>query len=290
MEQQEPELIDYLAALWRWKWLIVIGVVAGLLGAGLVTWGRPPTQRLVATIDGGDVSEQELERLVVQINYGTFREGQEELWPARRIGAEIRRPFVIQLSLDGGSPAVDAPILARTAGRVVAELTRLLSVHQEQDEAELRAIRAQIARRESVKSLREARVQTLRRSVDRLRKAQADLSSRVSDPGATVVVIHLLDDIEAKEAMLAEVEGELAIDIPERLLELGRQAEVITRRLAAVRQPRLAAAPESVQAARSRPKLNLALGLTAGLLGSVLLALLLEYLRVSRKRLTQAAG
>lgn len=61
MNEREPELIDYLAVLWRWKWLVVGGTLAGLLVAGLVTWQQPRIYRVVAVMETGDVSELEAE-------------------------------------------------------------------------------------------------------------------------------------------------------------------------------------------------------------------------------------
>jgi uncharacterized protein involved in exopolysaccharide biosynthesis len=291
MEQHEPELIDYLAVLWRWRWLVMIGTLAGVLVAGIVTWSRPPTYRVVATIEGGDVAEQEVERLVTRLNLGSFRDVQEGTGPAPRVVGEYRRPLVIQLSLDTDSPAAAARILERTAGRAIDELTRLLSIQQEKDEAELGTIRSEVARQESIRRVRERRAEALRRSVERLQKARVDASGRVSDAGTALVFIRLSDDIDAKELMLAEVERELTTDIPRKLEDLSRQGEAVTRRMAAVRRPRLAVVPEGSQPPiRPRPKLNLAIGLTGGLLGSMLLALFLEYVRASRRRLTQAAS
>src|SRR5262245_48283662 len=288
MERVEPDLIDYLAVLWRWRWLVVIGAVVGVALAGIVTWGRPPTGQLVATIDGGSVTDGEVERLVAMINYGTFRDGQETLWPARRVGAEFRRPFVIRLTLDGGSPAVDVPILARTAERVVEELMRVLRVQQGYDEAELQSLRSEIARQESLKRVLEDRVQALRRTIDLLRKARSDALSRASDPSTALVLIHLLEAIETRESALAEAERQVATDIPELLKSLNSRAGIISRKLAAARQPRLVVDPETQPLAASRVKLNLAVGFVAGVLGSVLLALFAEYVG-DRTRRARAA-
>src|SRR5262245_35552098 len=296
MERVEPDLIDYLAVLWRWRWLVVIGAVVGVALAGIVTWGRPPTGQLVATIDGGSVTDGEVERLVAMINYGTFRDGQETLWPARRVGAEFRRPFVIRLTLDGGSPAVDVPILARTAERVVEALMRVLRVQQGYDEAgqqgydeaELQSLRSEIARQESLKRVLEDRVQALRRTIDLLRKARSDALSRASDPSTALVLIHLLEAIETRESALAEAERQVATDIPQLLISLNSRAGIISRKLAAARQPRLVVDPETQPLSASRVKLNLAVGFVAGVLGSVLLALFAEYVG-DRTRRARAA-
>ena len=289
MEQPEPELIDYLAVLWRWRWLVVAGTAAGLLLAGLVTWTQSPTYRLVATIEGGDVIEPELERLVTRLNLGSFADAPEGM--GTRVAAEYRKPLVIQLSVETSSPQVTIPTLERTAGRAVEELTRILRAQQEKDEAELGNIRSEIGRQEALKRFSERRVEALRRSLDRLQKLRADASNRPNDAATTLLFIRLSEEIENKESTLASLEQDLAVEIPRKLGDWSRQAEVVTRRMAAVRRPRLAVGPESSPPPiRPRPKLNLAVGLAGGFLGSVLLALFAEYVRASRARWTRDAA
>ena len=73
IEESEVELIDYLNVVWKWKWLIVIGTLASLLLGGLVTMLLPRTYRIAATIDTGDLSEEQ-SKDVEQIGRASCRE------------------------------------------------------------------------------------------------------------------------------------------------------------------------------------------------------------------------
>ena len=294
MEEREPELIDYLAVLWRWKWLVVGGTLAGLLVAGLLTWLQPRTYRLGATIEMGDAGEREVERLVTRVNLGSFGEVSAGPGVPRREGgsvvAEYRKPLAVQLSLETEAPTGGVGILERMAERTLEELNRLVDTEREEVEAGLRGIRAEIERQESLRRLRERRAEALRRSVERLQKARGEVSRRVDDAATALVVVRLSDELDNKEQELAGVERELATDLPGKLQDLSRQAERVTRKMAALRRPRLVAAPETpATPVRPRPLLNGAVGVAVGLLGSVLLALFLEYVRVSRARRVEVA-
>ena len=289
MDEREPELIDYLAVLWRRKWLVVGGTIAGLLVAGLVTWLQPRTYRVVATIETGDVSEPEAERLAMRLNIGSFEEAEQgaktSVPGGGRLAAEYRKPLVIQLSLETTAPAAAAERVEQAAGRAIEELNRLLTVQHGETEAGLSGVRAEIERLQSVRTLRERRAEALRRSVERLQKARSDVSRRANDAATALVFARLSDEIDQREAALAEVELELTTDLPQKLQNLNRQTEVVTRKMAAIRRPRLVGRPEAPETpVRPRPKLNAAVGFAVGLLGSVLLALFAEYVRVSRDR------
>jgi uncharacterized protein involved in exopolysaccharide biosynthesis len=289
MEEREPELIDYLAVLWRWKWLVVGGTLAGLLVAGLLTWSQPRMYRVGATIETGDVVEPEVERLVTRLNLGSFAESDEgpkaSMQDRGRLVAEYRKPLVVQLSLETAAPAAGAERVERAAGRAIEELNRLLTVQNAETEAGLSGVRAEIERLQGVRTLRERRAEALRRSVERLQKVRADVSRRVDDAATALVFTRLSDEMGTQEYMLAEVERELTTDLPLKLQDLGRQAEAVTRKMAAIRRPRLVAPPEiPATPVRPRAKLNAAVGFAAGLLGSVLLALFAEYVRVQRAR------
>lgn len=289
MEQHEPELIDYLAVLWRWKWLVVGGTLAGLIVAGLVTSMQPRTYRVGATIETGDVSDPEVERLVTRLNLGAFRETEAGSGvPGRgggRLTAEYRKPLAMYLSLETESPSAGAGVVERTAGRVLEELNRVLSAQQEEAEAGLSGIRDEIERLQNWRRLRERRAEALRRSLERLQKARADAARRVDDAATALLFSRLSDEVDVKEYALAEVERDIATDLPRKLQEMSRQTEAVTRKMAAVRRSRLVAPPEIPDTPiRPRPTLNLTVGFAAGLLGSVLLALLAEYVRVNRAR------
>jgi LPS O-antigen subunit length determinant protein (WzzB/FepE family) len=295
MDEREPELIDYLAVLWRWRGLVVGGTLAGLLAAGLVTWQQPRIYRVVATMETGDVSEQEAERLVTRLNVGGFAEPGEAPSAAAqgggRLSAEYRKPLVVQLSMETTTPAAAAGRVERTAGRAIEELNRLVGVQHGETEAALSIVQGEIEHLRGVKTMKERRAEALRRSVERLERARADASRRSDDAVMALVFIRLSDELDARQYSLAEVERELADDLPRKLQNLSRQAEVASRKVAAIRRPRLIAPPEiPATPVRPRPKLNMAVGFVAGLLGSVLLALFTEYMRVSWARRAERAS
>ena len=295
MEEREPELIDYLAVLWRWKWLVVAGILGGLLVASLVTWAQPRIYRVVATIETGDVSETEAERLVTRLNLGGFAEDAGGATASKRgesrLAAEYRKPLVIQLSLETSAPATAAGRVERAANWGIEELNRALTLQHGETEVGLKGVQAEIERLQSMKASRERRAETLRRSVERLQRLRLDVSRRADDAATALVFVRLSDEIASQEYALAEVERELTNDLPRKFQELSRQAELVTRKMAAIRRPRLVAPPEAPETpVRPRPRLNAAVGLAAGLLGSVLLALFAEYVRVSRARRSEATA
>jgi Chain length determinant protein len=289
MEQREPELIDYLAVLWRRRWLVVAGTLAGLLVAGLLTWLQPRIYRVVATIETGDVSDQEAERVAARLNLGSFMNSEEARRAAAqgggRLVAEYRKPLMVQLSVETAAPLAAGEHVTRAAGWAVEELNRVLAAQFAETETNVSTARVEIERLQALRSLRERRADGLRRSLEHLQKARVDASRRVDDPVTALIVARLWDEISNKEYALVEVERELDAEFPRKIQELNRQIELATRKLAAIRRPRVVAPPEVPQIpVRPRPKLNAAVGFAVGLLGSVLLALFAEYVRVSRPR------
>jgi uncharacterized protein involved in exopolysaccharide biosynthesis len=210
---------------------------------------------------------------------------------AGRLVAEYRKPLVVQLSVETATPAAAAGRVERTAGRAIEELNRLVGVQHTEAEATLSSVRAEIDDLQRLKTMKERRAEALRRSVERLERARADASRRSDDAVMALVFIHLSDELDARQSSLAEVERELTTDLPRTLQYLSRQAEVANQKVTAIRRPRLIAPPQIPETpVRPRPKFNAAVGLAVGLLGSVLLALFAEYVRVSRIRRIEGAS
>jgi hypothetical protein len=177
-DEREAELIDYLAVVWRWRWLVVLGTVAGVLAGGLVSWSSPRIYRVTAVLDAGDLNDtglKDAERLVARLNArgAIGSDGAGSPAPAVGMTVEFRKPFLIELRAETRSPADGVSALERAAAGAVEELNRLLRLQDEARQGKLDALRAQVqlVEREADSLLGQLRLEVERR----VRTAQAAL-------------------------------------------------------------------------------------------------------------------
>jgi Chain length determinant protein len=288
VEEREFELIEYLAIVWRQKWLVVLGTLACILGALLLSWKLPPTYRVTATIDTGDLAEardRDVERLVSRINSSIFLDDDAEKpeGEAAKVTARFNKPSAIDLSTETRRSVEGVRAVEGVARHVVQELNALVRADHRADETRLNTVRGQLDRLRQEQEFGARRGQDLRQSLERLEKVRAEWARRAEDPTRMLIFLRLSDEIAAKERSLVELERQLRFDLPRQEQELERQASELTRKAAGVRPARLAIVPQPPRAPiRPRTWLNLAVGAVAGLMGSVLLACLVEYLRGRR--------
>lgn len=228
------DLLAHLDVVWRWKWLVVLGVLAGTVVAGLVGVLTPKTYVVGATIETGDLSEERLkavDRLVARLQAGAPLPGGER--SPIPVTIQFRRPSVIELGTETRSPAKVAQALERAATAIVGELDRLLRLEQERD-------------------------QTMQRLADDLRKTVDRL------PAADRVAPRSADETVARAVALLALQR-LALDPPNP-----RPARIVSA-------PQIPTAP-----VRPRLRVNLAVGFVLGLVASLFLAFLVEYVRQAR--------
>lgn len=216
-DERDVELIDYLHVLWRWKWLIVVGTVACVLAAGLVTWRLPKTYSVRAAVDTGDLSEErvrDVERLVARLNAAGFREASESSVDGKLVvmAAEFKKPFVIELRAEGPSPGHTVTALEQAMTRVMQELDRLLKSQHEDNGAKVEAVRAQVdaAQREAETLFAQLRTDFARRA----KAARAELESVGIEsrllPQETVLLQRRLGELRTGLNQLRAVRNEAA--------------------------------------------------------------------------------
>lgn len=280
MADREVELFDYLSVLWRWKWLIVLMTLASMLIAGLVTWRMPRTYRVTATIDTGDLSEardRNVERLVARVNAKASAQAEGGARPVP-FTVQFRRPALIELVSETQVPGEAMTNLQQAAAEIVGDLNRLLELQRVEEEAKIRAIQDQLDELEDVRQRRRQRVEELHRSLDRLHRALAEARRR-EDPPSSLVAIRLSEVIVALENELV-TERRKANESPAKVEELKRRIDWMTQQMASPHPAQLLSSPQvPSMPIRPRPRLNLAVSLTAGLLGSVMLVLVVDYVR-----------
>jgi LPS O-antigen subunit length determinant protein (WzzB/FepE family) len=289
VELQKTELIDYLVALWRWRWLVVVGTLACVLVAVGVAVVTPKTYRVTATVDTGDLQEakaKEVERLVGRIGAGTYA-GKETAPMA--VSASFRRPFLVDLSVDTESPGEAARALETAARVLIEDLNRLLKSQEEEELEKIRSIRAEIEKLEATRLWRERRIGALRRKLEHLEQARPESMRTTSDPGAVLLQSRLLDQILSTETALAELEREMSVEYPAARRKLEERLETLTRKKAEVRPAKLVGPPQGVLI-KPRSRTIVGAGLAAGLLGSVLVALLVDYVEQARRRPRTSEG
>jgi uncharacterized protein involved in exopolysaccharide biosynthesis len=127
VQDRDPELIDYLLVLWRWKWLIVIGTLAAI---AMAYWSplRPPATFIASVTVEIDTADNDAHR-DVQALVTAFQRG--------------RQPVVVR-SWAGGILALDARADSEASARRMveealavldADLSRLFGHQRERVEA-----------------------------------------------------------------------------------------------------------------------------------------------------------
>jgi hypothetical protein len=273
----EFDLIDYVRVVWRWRWLILAGTIAGVLVAVLLTSLSSPTYRVAATIDAGDLKEardRDLERLVARLNAGLI----DEPAPAgERVGvtAQYRKPYTIELSAESPRPAGGVAAVERAAAAALADLSRLHEIQRIEEGVRESALQSRLEALRREQSFREDRLKILRRGLEHLEQARAAWARPPVDPAAALVYAQLSEQIATRASTVAQLEDQIRVQTPRELEDVRRELK-LAQLSAHVRPPRLAAGARAAATGR-RPWLPLALGTVVGLAGSVLLAVACEY-------------
>lgn len=127
MQDREPELIDYLLVIWRWKWLIVIGTLSAI---GLAYWSpmRPAATFVASTtveIDAaGDGAHRDVQAFVT-----VFQRGRQPV--ALRSTAR----GILALEARGDSEASARRLIEEALPVMEADLSRLFDSQRERVEA-----------------------------------------------------------------------------------------------------------------------------------------------------------
>lgn len=290
-EGRPVELIDYLVVLWRWKVLIVVGTLACVAVVALASVLQPPrtstaTARIVLP-DVGDQRGKDLERFVARITAG-YLTGE----PVAGLVVQHRRPLVLDLELPTDVPSEGAQKLGAVAERIVRELNDLVKLDVEDHEAMVAGARIQAERAMAEQQFLEQRLPELRRSLDGLRRSRARAAQSDTSAVQALALAQLANEISRREAEIFDVERRVTLELPAQIKDLQRVAASLGRRgaritLAVLTGPPTVAQPSVVP----RLKRNMAVGLVTGLLGFVVLAFLVEYVRqAGAERLRPAHG
>lgn len=247
--------MDHLLAIWRWKWIILLGTLACVIAAGLVTWNAPRTYRIRAAIATGDLSEdygKDVERLIAKLNAESSVEGR--VGEARAPGSglltvEFKKPAIIELGVITEVPDGAVATVRRTTEVLVDELNGWMDTQQ----AHYRTARR--------------RAEELHAIVERLRTAQAAALRQASNPDAALVLSRLSDGLAEKETRLAELE---------RVLRLQERRQA---------RPKVLVPPEvSRLSIRLRLATNLAISLAIGLAGSLAFVFVMPFVSNARRQ------
>jgi len=149
MDEREFELIDYLRVLWRWRWLIGAGTLAGVLGAFVVTWWQPRVYAVSAIVEVGDLGEdpgQTVERLVARYAAPVYYDdaGRPAPGGSVAIGVEYRKPVAVLVRSDTQDPARAAAVVQKVAAALAEEVGRALQAREAEDDARLKDLQQKI--------------------------------------------------------------------------------------------------------------------------------------------------
>jgi hypothetical protein len=278
-ERREFDLFDYARVVWRWRWLVLAGPLAGVLVALSLTMLAGSTYRVVATVDTGDLKEahdRDLDRLVARLNAGLLGQpGDPAEGALPRVTVQFKRPYTLEMSVESRRPADGMAAMQRGTAAALEELTRLHEIQRAEEGLREGALQARLDRLRHEQSFREERLQVLRRGLQQLERARAAWARPPDDPVAALIFGQLSEQIAARQLTLTQLEDQIRIQGPREVEELERQLK-LARLTAQARPPRLVVGPQSITTAR-RLSLPLALGMVVGLAGSVLLAMSCEY-------------
>jgi hypothetical protein len=291
-ETGEFDLFDYARVLWRWKWLLLAGTLAGALAGLLLTMLAGSTYRLAAVVDAGDLKEardRDLERLVARLNAGMLDPpGSPAEGPPPRVTVQFKRPYALEMSVESRRPADGMAAIQRTTAAALEELNRLYEIERAEEGGRERALQARLDLLRREQSFREERLQVLRRGLQQLERARAAWARPPDDPVAALIFSQLSEQIAARQLTLTQLEDQIRVQGPREVDELERQLK-LAQLTARARPPRLVAEARPATTPR-RLSLRLALGMVVGLAGSALLAMALEYARGARRRAAWAHG
>lgn len=273
MQDGDVELIDYLDVFWRRRWLVVLGTLACVLVAGLVTWMLPRVYRVVATIETGDAGERDVERIVARLNtVPAVRGGAvSDATKVVTVTAQFKRPVAIELAAETEAPGEAVPFLHAVAAKVVEELVAAVKAQREEDDAKLSAVhaRAESMRREAgtvVSQLRgslEQRLkssaseldltrgrirrlrtelaqlqrdaQALERSLEELARARSGALAGAGDRIDALVLSQLGGETAAQAALLVDLRRRVTVELPDGLQELERAEQSLGETLEGLR-------------------------------------------------------
>ena len=282
-------LFDYIRMVWRWRWLVLAGALAGALVALLVTMLAGTSYRVVAAVDAGDLKEgrdRDLDRLAARLTAGLIElPGSAAGEPLPRVTAQYRRPYTIEVSVESRRAADGMAAVERATAAALREVNRLYELQRTEEGVREEVLQARLDRLRREQSFREERLQVLRRGLEQLERARAAWARPSSDPVAALLFGQLSEQITVRELAVTQLEEQIR-GFPRDVEEVDRQLR-LAQLVARGRPPRLAVPPHPVTIGR-RLMLPLALGVVVGLMGSVLLAVCCEYARGAWRRATPA--
>jgi hypothetical protein len=184
VQDREPELIDYLLVIWRWKWLIVIGTLAAIAMAYWSPLHQPATFLASATVEidvAGDDAYRDVQALVTAFQ--------------RR-----RQPVVVRSSAHGILALEARADSEASARRAVEEALAVL-------DADLSRLFGQ--QRERVEAIERER-RELTDHAARLREIQLDVGRRDSSVDTVLLFTAIAQERRAVERQLAALDTRAA--------------------------------------------------------------------------------
>jgi hypothetical protein len=252
--------------VWRWRWVIASGTLCCMVAAGLVTFAVPRSYRVRTVIETGDLGDEyakDVERLVRRVNAFDERSGGQPVAADRPLiqqfaasrplagsqaSPEPRMPLVLEMSLTTQLPDQVVPEFRRSAERLVADLTAMMSIQE--------ARYAAIARR----------ADDLRASLVLMRAARDEALRRSDRLAGALVFGRLTEDIAASESRLAELD---------RLVRLQELRQNPPRYVVPIEISKLSV--------RRRLFVDVVVGFLVGLAASVALAFTLQWTLNTRR-------
>lgn len=285
LEADEIDLREYVAVLWRRRWLILAVVVAALAAAAAASFAMPRVYKVetvlaLAQVQGGFYGNQQV---------GTGEAGKQPAglqagsYGNQAVAKEVllSEDFLRQAAGRAGLPQDRAylDLLARALKVDPVQGSNLIRIALEtSDPGAAKALLESMAALYAQKSEEELAAQKnlLRRQLAAVEKWQADLDQGIDQARQLLAGSAGAGGIEARfeRAMaLTAMQGQeqLRLALIDRYLSLQRE-------LASIKGVQVIQPPEvPVRPVRPRPALNLAVAGVLGLMAAVLLAFVLEY-------------
>ena len=143
-------LFDYVRMVWRWRWLVLAGTLAGALVALLVTMLAGTSYRVVAAVDAGDLKEgrdRDLDRLAARLTAGLIElPGSAAGEPLPQVTAQYRRPYTIEVSAESRRAADGMAAVDRATAAALREVNRLYELQRTEEGVREEVLHARLDR------------------------------------------------------------------------------------------------------------------------------------------------
>jgi capsular polysaccharide biosynthesis protein len=297
VQEEEIELIDILRVLWKRKSLIVFGTLLCTVFAAGVGFLLPRVYEVTAIIEPGkrpisDQNGQIVDEKVVE-SPETIKETvvggayNEEIRNSLEIDfdpkIEVSIPkntSLIEISLESSNPAQASAILEEMVSRIADEIQTKLEIEKKQVENEIRLARIEHQTKIEKIKLLDSQMTEIKGTIQALKiDREKAMGSRPND---AMSVLLYSNEIQNNQIYLNDLQ-EKDKNLGEQVRQSEIKVENLQQKLLNIKGTKVHKAP-TIPEKPVKPKkiLIAALAFMLGLMGSTMLAFLLEYLKQAK--------